>query len=514
MKRPVSKQKAVICFKRVVSTVCFLAVIGCIYASATYLFRGETLNDFHDDRRVIVGIKEEDPLDMVYVGGSLSFCSWLPLQAWEEHGLVSYDLGSTSIQAENILYLIKHALKYQDPELFVIDVWPFVDYSYAGYEGGLRYTSDALDLGPDRLKLIREYYDRRHMEGDPYSVYLDISKHHSRYEVLASPGAWELMDNRGESPYKGAKMLDTCYYLETPRYETGKKRDLDPGAEEKLYDLLRYCKEEELNVLFVTAPTSMRQEDYEKHCTIEDIIEDYGYPILNANRYYEQIGYDFAEDYADSGHMNVLGAEKYTSFLGAYLEENYDLPDHRALGDIDWTEDHAGFAEAKAEAEKRVTAQFQAAQEGKRIAEELAGTEDVNEWCAMAADPRFSLLAVGEEEILHDLSEREKESMEKIGLSDTGSGHRMMWVSNGSKLLMTNAAGESRMETMLGPGQNIACVICDEDQAASVSVQEKEYSRQDKDGINIVVVENDYRYAADSVTIRLDPETGSLCLIR
>ncbi|MGN1170819.1 MAG: hypothetical protein ACI4SZ_04125, partial [Lachnospiraceae bacterium] len=35
---------------------------------------------------------------------------------------------------------------------------------------------------------------------------------------------------------------------------------------------------------------------------------------------------DESNDYSDAGHLNVLGAEKVTSFVGRYIGENYDIP--------------------------------------------------------------------------------------------------------------------------------------------------------------------------------------------
>ena len=44
----------------------------------------------------------------------------------------------------------------------------------------------------------------------------------------------------------------------------------------------------------------------------------------------EELGLNWDEDTQDKGdHLNVYGAEKVTSYLGNYLEENYELEDHR-----------------------------------------------------------------------------------------------------------------------------------------------------------------------------------------
>ena len=63
---------------------------------------------------------------------------------------------------------------------------------------------------------------------------------------------------------------------------------------------------------------------------MEKITASYGYPFLNFNNYYEELGIVFEEDFADYGsHTNVIGAEKCTEYLEKYLKEHYQFEDKR-----------------------------------------------------------------------------------------------------------------------------------------------------------------------------------------
>ena len=42
-----------------------------------------------------------------------------------------------------------------------------------------------------------------------------------------------------------------------------------------------------------------------------------------------QVGLDPAVDYYDQGHVNLTGSVKVSEWLGNYLDQTYDLPDHR-----------------------------------------------------------------------------------------------------------------------------------------------------------------------------------------
>ena len=514
MKGLLKSQKIRLYCRRIIGTVCFLSIIAYVYASATYLFRGKALNAFHDDRLSIVGIKEEDSLDMIYVGGSDVYCYWYPLQAWNDYGFTSYDLGSTSMQTENLLYLVKHALKYQNPRLFVIGVRSFVIYSGEGYEGGLRYTSDALNLGIDRLRLINTYYDRRVMDIDIYSIYLDISKHHSRYDLLSSPEAWRLMDNVERSPFKGVNVMSSYYYLDQePQINTGNRREMDPVAEYTLRELLEFCREKDLNVLFIESPYMFMQEDYEVYNTIGDIVTSYGFEFLNTNDYFYEMGLNVSEDFSDPGHVNVLGAEKYTDFLGNYIIENYDISNQRAVENISWNKAYADFTGVTEEAQTSVKDMIATVREGEVIAGQLHTAEDIAVWCELVNDPRFTVVAAGGGESLRGMSEKEKEYLEEIGLAYSG-GNDSIWILCNSEILYTNAgSGESKCEMSVGAQSNIPCVIDNENQAMSIVIDGKEYSRKDENGINVVVFQNDYRKVADVLTICCN-EDGKIELIR
>lgn len=502
------KQKVRIYCKRIIATACFLAIIGYVYARATYLFRGTGLNAFHDDRMSIVGIKAEDPLDMVYIGGSDVFCYWFPLQAWNDYGFTSYDLASTSLQAENLLYLLKHTLQYQDPGLLVIGVRSFVIYGGEGYEGGLRYTSDALNLGADRLRLIKTYFDRRVMDADICSFYIDIAKHHSRYELLSSPEAWALMDNVGEPLYKGANVMGSYYYIDRlPQPNTGNRRELDPTASYTLCELLDFCKEKDLNVLFVESPYIVTQEDYEIYNTIGDIITSYGFEFLNTNDYFDEMGLDISEDFSDIQHVNVFGADKYTDFLGNYIAENYGLSNHKAEGNARWDEECAGFANVMDDAKASAKDMIASVREGEEIAGQLHDIEDLAAWCNLVDDPRFTILAVGDGETLGKLQDAEQECLEEIGLTNID-GNNLIRVLCNSEVLYSNENTDESMHAMsIGAQNNVPCVIDNENQALSIVIGEEEYSRKDESGINIVVFQNDCRNIADSLTVRCGEDT-------
>lgn len=54
-----------------------------------------------------------------------------------------------------------------------------------------------------------------------------------------------------------------------------------------------------------------------------EIAAEYSVGFYNFNLDYDSIGLDFATDCADKGHLNYLGSEKYTKYLGKTLINDY-----------------------------------------------------------------------------------------------------------------------------------------------------------------------------------------------
>ena len=94
-------------------------------------------------------------------------------------------------------------------------------------------------------------------------------------------------------------------------------------------ELLEYCKNKEQKVLFIVHAYQISEEDQKKYNYMEERIAEYGMDYLNTNDYAEEIGLEPSADFYNRDHVNLLGADKYTKFLGGYLVRNYTLPDKR-----------------------------------------------------------------------------------------------------------------------------------------------------------------------------------------
>lgn len=339
--------------KNFLSGFIFILILSNAFISVSYLFRNSGTNRMH-----IVGIKEEEALDMVYIGGSAAFVFWQPLRAWNDCGFTSYNYATDTIQAECIKYYVREVRKYQNPELFVIDIRPFQYWEKPVRENGIRNGPDSMDYSVNRVLLLQSYLEKHTLnEGtDQLSYYIDIAKYHTNLEALGNAANWQLINNTGISINKGMEWKSEHKYLDAPmNFITDNRTPLVQESSETLIDLLNYCTENDLNVLFIVSPYKITRGHQEMYNTMMDMIESYGFHYLNTNEYYNEMNIDFSQDYYDESHVNALGAEKYTIFLEKYLVEQFDLPDHREDASYQsWDNDFDRFCQEEEENKKSI----------------------------------------------------------------------------------------------------------------------------------------------------------------
>ena len=503
---------------QVISFVIFCILALNLFLRITYLFRSAGADDSSEiyNRNRIVGIKEEQNLDMVYVSGSEGFVYWEPPRAWAEYGIKSYNYATNSIPAEAIIGNIREIRKTQEPELFVIGLRSFQYWGNEITEPEIRYITDSMDYSWNRWKMVYEYLSNRRVtdENDVTSLYFDIAKYHTNTDVLRAPERWRLSDNEETAKYKGWLLYPSHEILNEPEgFMTEERGSLAAGSRDTLVNLLEYCKDENLNVLFVVSPYWTTKAHQMLYNSMEDLIVSYGFDYLNANEYYEEMGIDFAADFCDKDHVDVYGAEKYTHFLAEYLQENYSFEDHRNDEDADeWDEVYISFCEEEEKEKKSIDEEIKTENLAYANGLELKNIDNPYEWCAKIVNENYTVLLAAQgnalnsnaqTETIFDLWEIPYDCPENV--IRVYSGKRNIYSADNA--LEENYQGEftghtdKKDEYEINSGNNCKILI------GSV-----EYCLK-QEGLNIVVYDNNYRVVLDSVAI-MQSVNGELFLQR
>ncbi len=494
--------------------VVFLAIAFRLFCNVTYLFRSVASMS----RPHISGMKNEEKLDMVYVGGSAAYVYWQPLRAWNDCGFTSYNFATDAVQAENLKAYMKEVRTSQDPQLYVVDVRAFEYYGQEELdirEAGIRNGTDSLDItSPERYELLQKYFANRfpEEETDGLSFYLDISKYHTNTDNLGVELAWKYINNHGTSPNKGWEWIDSYAYLEEPEdFVTDERAELAENSRDLLEDLLAYCQKEELKVLFVVCPYHITKEQYAKYNTIGDTVKSYGFDYLNANDHYSDMELDFTTDFYNRNHVNLYGAEKYTAFLEDYICSNYSLPDHRKDAGYDsWDEDYQRFLEEKKGHAWSVRYLASEVKRGERIGARMRKTSQIAGWSILAEDERYTLLIATNGDFDWPNKIVDQNILAKWELMN-GATDQIRVVS-GEEMIYTNAQdGKKGYSGTLGTWQDITFHMGAGNNHCFLMIDDEEIP-MGREGINVVVFDNNYRTIADTVFITC--EDGELVVNR
>ncbi|MCF0229166.1 MAG: hypothetical protein HUJ76_05670, partial [Parasporobacterium sp.] len=314
----------------------FVIILIIMINILTWILRGNDINT----RQLIKGYKNvQGDIDVAFVGASNVSQFIMPLKAYNDYGFTSYDIAPTAALYDMLRYEVEFVKSTKAPHLYVISVnYVFEDI----YEQVIRNFSDSLSLfSPIRFRTLNYVLGIRDIAGQEiFPYYFDLAKYHSNLYLLKSPEQYELLSWDYVHPYMGYFVyLDSEYEPFIRPERTDEAGTLTDFQRKILVDLLDYCRQEDLNVLFLNAVNISSLEAQKSFNAAAELIREYGYEVLNTNDYYDEIGLDFGTDFRDNNHLTCVGAEKYTAFISAYLHENYDLPDHRGeAGYSSWDE--------------------------------------------------------------------------------------------------------------------------------------------------------------------------------
>lgn len=309
---------------------CFLALFCMILLPVSYMVR---TNGDVKDRFAGFYAEKKDSLDVIMIGSSPVFPYYAAPKLWGETGIAMYPLSTNVQRPAAMKYLMEEAEKTQSPQLYLFEMRMFT-MEEKGLMENMAYTRGVIDnmrYSPLRVRAIQGLVPEDDEEGR-LSYYLDIMKYHTNWKMLALPSEWKNMFYHNRHPLKGYTFRDEVGPQPMPDIAGVEGARAIPSEQEAyLRELLLTLQENDQDALFLVSPYGESAEEQQMFHYMEEIVGSYGYPFLNMNDHYEEIGIVFEEDFADYGsHTNAVGAEKCTDFLKEYLQAHYSFPDHRS----------------------------------------------------------------------------------------------------------------------------------------------------------------------------------------
>lgn len=284
---------------------------------------------------------EDNTVDVLILGSSHAFEDFNTGTLWDEYGLSSFIFAGSVQPMWNTYYYLKEALKTQTPELIVLEGYCTVFSSEFIDDSRIIKNNYGLKWSPDKVESLKVSSPQERWR----EFFLEYSQYHTRYKKLSRA---DFVKNQGNPLYEDWKGFG-CNMVTTPLESIDvrgveERADLFEKTEKYYRATIELAKEKDIPIVVIISPYAGINEGEQKMFnTASDIAAEYGVPFFNCNLNNDEIGMDWSVDAGDVEHLNYRGNQKFSKYIGKYLVENYDLPDHRGEPEYSSWEENAQF---------------------------------------------------------------------------------------------------------------------------------------------------------------------------
>jgi hypothetical protein len=312
--------------KKLLINIAAVLLIILVLALLQRLFLPKYMSSIHEGNLIEEYYDEVKAHDVIFIGDCEVFSNVSPITLWEQYGIPSYIRGSAQQLIWQSYYLLEEVLTYEKPKVVVFNVLS-MKYNEPQKEAYNRLTLDGMKLSPSKLSAIKASM----LEEEAFLTYLfPLLRYHSRWKELGSEDV-KYMFHKETLSHNGYLMrIDTKPVTVVPK---GKKLP-DYRFGQNSYDYLermtRLCKENNIQLVLIKSPSVYPYWYEEWDQQIVEYAKENDLTYINFLEHAEEMGIDYSTDTYDGGlHMNLSGAEKFTSYLGRLLDEQFQLPDRR-----------------------------------------------------------------------------------------------------------------------------------------------------------------------------------------
>jgi hypothetical protein len=104
---------------------------------------------------------------------------------------------------------------------------------------------------------------------------------------------------------------------------------MTPKTEFYYRAIIELCIQENIPLEIVVTPYVISPQEMQIFNSAYDIASEYNISFTNLNCNYDEIGFDFESDMADSAHPNHRGSTKISHYIAVKLKEKYIISDNR-----------------------------------------------------------------------------------------------------------------------------------------------------------------------------------------
>ena len=298
-----------------------------------------------------------DAHDVIFVGDCEIYEGIVPAVLYEQYGITSYVRGSSQQTVWQSYHILEQTLGCESEVKVVVFNVLALKYGETPREEISRMTLEDMHWSPEKLAAIRASMTE---DESLLSYFMPILRYHDRWSELTAQDIANTFQKHEDITHQGY-LMQTDIVPVDPADTRQPDVLIDPSlparSMEYLAKMQTPCEQYGAELVLIKAPTnSVKYYWYDEW---DKQIADYA--AANDLTYYnfigmdEALGLDWTRDTYDAGlHLNVYGAEKLTSYLGALLQQKHGVPDRRGNAQLDalWQERLDRYKTEKTEGER------------------------------------------------------------------------------------------------------------------------------------------------------------------
>lgn len=318
--------------KIIIKIICFLLIGYLLLSIITKIFVPKWITA-EDNRMsyIIKGLYKEpkNSVDVVFMGNSDVYRGISPITLWDEYGIVSYDFASSGQRMWTAYYLMEECLKYQKPELIVLNMDSAFNESECS-ESNYRKVFDNLKFSKNKIEAVTDKAFK-FKKKEILTYFFPIARFHSRWSELSDEDfinafKIEKYDLKGMDLNIDIKPFNNAEnYMNEERPE----KEIGPKCSKYLEKMIKLCEKNNIKLLLIELPSAESWSYYLSN-KIQEFADEQGLEFIDMNLNYKEFGFDWKTDTADEGdHLNVYGAEKVSKYLGKIIQEKYNIKNRK-----------------------------------------------------------------------------------------------------------------------------------------------------------------------------------------
>lgn len=285
---------------------------------------------------------EDNMMDVVFMGSSHTYCSISPALLWGENGIAAFNMTTSGQDKNSTCHYLRELLKTQSPEVVFVEMYGLA-FDVHAVEGNVHRNMMGMPLSENSIALIDDYVIDEEMNLN-YKLRWPIV--HTRYKEL------EMYDfvtydfsEYGRGVDFNYVVTPNVYPMEAQAYTEVELTDTNRAWLDELYSL---SQENNFELVFFVAPAGVTVEQQGQINAASLYAKELGVDFIDFNQFSIEMGIDYLKDFIDNQHLNGYGAEKLTRYFADYMDDNYDLKDHRnEEGYEQWDKSYARFLQVK-----------------------------------------------------------------------------------------------------------------------------------------------------------------------